>query len=313
MEWTGFLFFLVGFLTLGGIYAVLSLALNMQWGFGGLFNAGIAGFYAVGAYAAAIVTAQPSPAHLGGFDLPIIVGMVVAGAISGLIGWGIARICVRLKADYLAIASIGIAEIIRLIAINESWLTNGSLGISRIPRPLEGLFSVRTGEIVFLLFVWLVVGITWFVAHRLRVSPWGRVMRAIRDNEDAAAAIGKDVQRFRTETFVVGSVFMALAGALSAHYFKFFSPDATEPLLVTFLVWVMLIAGGSGNNKGAVAGALIIWGIWSLTEVLTGFLPPDWATRSSYVRILLIGLFLQIVLQRFRSGLIPEKTPRLNL
>ncbi len=313
MEISGLLFYLVGFLTMGGIYAVLSLALNMQWGFGGLFNAGIAGFYAIGAYSAAIITAAPSDKHLGGFDLPIVVGLMVAGILSGIVGYAIARICVRLKADYLAMASIGIAEIIRLIITNEDWLTNGSLGISRIPRPLEGLATGRTAEVIFLAFVWIIVAVTYFVARRLRASPWGRVMRAIRDNEAAATAIGKDVQRFRTQTFVIGSVFMAMAGALSAHYFKFFSPDATEPLLVTFLVWVMLIAGGSGNNLGAVFGALIIWAIWSLTEILTGQLPPDWATRSSYIRMLLIGLFLQFVLQRYRAGLLPEKAPRLDI
>jgi len=165
---------------------------------------------------------------------------------------------------------------------------------------------------VFVMFVWILVIVTYLVAQRLRLSPWGRVMRAIRDNDVAAASIGKDIQRFQSETFIVGAVFMGIAGALSAHYFKFFSPDATEPLLVTFLTWVMLIAGGSGNNRGAIAGALIIWAIWSLTEILTNQLPGEWATRSAYIRMLLIGLFLQFVLQRFRSGLIPEKPPVLH-
>ncbi len=309
----GLFFYFVAFMTMSGIYAILCLALNMQWGFGGLFNAGIAGFYAVGAYTAAILTSAGSPSHTGGFDLPIVVGLVVAGLFSGFIGWGVAKICVRLQADYLAMASIGVAEIIRLVVVNEEWLTNGSLGIAGIPRPLQNVFSGREAELVFVVFVWLLVGLTYFVAQRLRVSPWGRVMRAIRDNAVAAESIGKNVQRFRTETFIVGAVFMGIAGGLSAHYFKFFSPDATEPLLVTFLTWVMLIAGGSGNNRGAILGALIIWAIWSLTEMLTNQLPTEWATRSAYIRMLLIGLFLQVVLQRYRSGLIPEKPPVLKL
>lgn len=313
MELPGFAFYFITFFTMGGIYAILCLALNMQWGFGGLFNAGIAGFYAIGAYTGAILTAAGSDAHVGGFGLPILIGLVCAGIASGLVGWMIARICVRLKADYLAMASIGIAEIIRLAIVNEEWLTNGSLGISRIPRPLETLFSGRQSEVVFVVFVWIIVAVTFLVARRLQVSPWGRVMRAIRDNDAAAASVGKDVQRFRTETFVVGAIFMGVAGALSAHYFKFFSPDATEPLLITFLAWVMLIAGGSGNNIGAIAGALVIWAIWSLTEVVTQQLPPDWATRSSYIRMLLVGLLLQFVLQRFRSGLFPEKSPKLRV
>lgn len=309
MALDGILFYFISFMTMAGIYAVLCLALNMQWGFGGLFNAGIAGFYAVGAYTSAIITSANAANHVGGFDLPILVGLILAGVISGVIGWAIARICIRLKADYLAMASIGIAEIIRLLIINEDWLTNGSLGIAAIPRPLEAIFSGRQAEIVYVFFVWILVWVTYVVAQRLQVSPWGRVMRAIRDNEVAVASIGKDVHRFQCETFVVGAIFMGIAGALSAHYFKFFSPEATEPLLVTFLTWVMLIAGGSGNNRGAIAGALIIWAIWSLTEMLTGWLPTEWATRSAYVRMLLIGLFLQFVLQKYRSGLIPEKPP----
>ena len=123
------------------------------------------------------------------------------------------------------------------------------------------------------------------------------------------ARLGKDVEWFKLQTFVIGAALMGVAGGLSAHYFKFLSPSATEPLLVTFLVWVMLMAGGSGNNRGAIAGGLGIWAIWSLTEIFTNRLPPEWATRSSYIRMLLIGLILQFVLQRYRSGLIPEKSP----
>ena len=102
---------------------------------------------------------------------------------------------------------------------------------------------------------------------------------------------------------------MGVAGGLAAHYFRFLSPSATDPLMVAFLVWVMLMAGGSGNNRGAIAGALGIWALWSMTEIFTNRLPPEWITRSSYIRMLLVGLILQIVLQKFRSGIIPEKSP----
>lgn len=309
MELTGLLFYLVGFLIAGGIYAVLCLALNIQWGMGGLFNAGIAGFFAVGAYASAIMTTPASEKHLGGFGLPIPVGLVVAAVVAGLTGWAVAKICVRLKSDYLAMASIGIAEILRLVIVNESWLTNGSLGIANIPRPFGALVQGRAADFVFLGVVWAVVLIVYAMSARLHDSPWGRTLRAIRDNEHAARAAGKDVDWFRLQTFVIGAAVMGVAGGLSAHYFKFLSPSATEPLLVTFLVWVMLMAGGSGNNRGAIAGGLGIWAIWSVTEIFTNRLPPELATRSSYVRMLLIGLLLQVVLQRFRAGLIPEKSP----
>lgn len=309
MDATGLFFFVVSFLIAGGIYAILCLALNIQWGMGGLFNAGIAGFFAVGAYTSAILTTADSAKHLGGFGLPVVAGLAGAAILSGITGWAVAKICVRLKSDYLAMASVGIAEILRLIVVNESWLTNGSLGISGVPRPFGEYTQGRMADIVFLAYVWAIVVVVYIVSQRLYDSPWGRSLRAIRDNEAAANAVGKNVESFRVQTFVIGCAIMGIAGGLSAHYFKFLSPSATEPLMVTFLAWVMLMAGGSGNNRGAVAGALSIWAIWSMTEIVTNRLPPEWVTRSSYIRMLLVGLLLQVVLQKFRAGLIPEKSP----
>ncbi len=309
MDPIGLLFYLVAFLIFGGIYAVLCLALNVQWGFGGLFNAGIAGFFAVGAYTSALLTAAPALTHLGGFELPVPLGILAAALTAGITGWAVARICIRLKSDYLAMASIGIAEILRMVIVNEDWLTNGSLGITNIPRPFDGLVQGRAADIVYLAVVWVIVAIIYFICNRLYDSPWGRTLRAVRDNEDAARAVGKDVDAFRLQTFVIGSALMGVAGALSAHYFRFLSPEATEPLLITFLVWVMLMAGGSGNNKGAILGALSVWAIWSMTEIFANRLPAELATRSSYIRMLLIGLLLQFVLQKYRSGLLPERSP----
>ncbi|TMJ41296.1 MAG: branched-chain amino acid ABC transporter permease [Alphaproteobacteria bacterium] len=306
MDPIGLLFYLVAFLIFGGIYAILCLALNVQWGFGGLFNAGIAGFFAVGAYTSALLTAQPSETHVGGFELPVPLGILAAAMTAGITGWAVARICIRLKSDYLAMASIGIAEILRMVIVNEDWLTNGSLGITNIPRPFDGLLEGRAADILYLVIVWLIVALVYLVCNRLYDSPWGRTLRAVRDNEDAARAVGKDVDAFRLQTFVIGAALMGVAGALSAHYFRFLSPEATEPLLITFLVWVMLMAGGSGNNKGAILGALSVWAIWSMTEIFANRLPAELATRSSYIRMLLIGLLLQFVLQKYRPGLLPE-------
>ncbi|MCC0030338.1 MAG: branched-chain amino acid ABC transporter permease [Brucellaceae bacterium] len=312
MELTGLFFYLVSVLIAGGIYAILCLALNVQWGMGGLFNAGIAGFFAVGAYTSAIVTTAADDRHLGGFDLPVPFGLAAAALTAGITGWAVAKICVRLKSDYLAMASIGIAETLRLIIVNEQWLTNGSLGIAGIPRPFDGMVQGRSADLVYLAVVWAIVLAVYILTQRLHDSPWGRTLRAIRDNEDSARAAGKDVDFFRLQTFIIGAAIMGVAGGLSAHYFKFLSPSATEPLLVTFLVWVMLMAGGSGNNRGAILGAVTIWFIWSATEIFSNRLPPDWITRSSYIRMLLVGLLLQFVLQRFRSGLLPEKSPKIH-
>ena len=319
MDPVGLLFYLVAFLIAGGIYAILCLALNVQWGYGGLFNAGIAGFFAVGAYTSALLTAAPADTHFGGFELPVPIGILASALTAGVTGWAVAKICIRLKSDYLAMASIGIAEILRMAIVNEDWLTNGSLGITNIPRPFEGviaqipwlqdLLQGRNSDILYLALVWVIVILIYLICNRLYDSPWGRTLRAVRDNEDAARAVGKDVDAFRLQTFVIGAALMGVAGALSAHYFRFLSPEATEPLLITFLVWVMLMAGGSGNNKGAIVGALSVWAIWSLTEIFTNRLPAEFATRSSYIRMLLIGLLLQFVLQKYRSGLIPERSP----
>lgn len=306
MALAGIGLYAITLLTLAGVYAVLALGLNLQWGFTGLFNAGIAGFFAVGAYTTAILTTRPGTEHLGGFGLPVAIGCLAAMATSGAAAWAVARICLRLRTDYLAIATIGIAEILRLVLKNELWLTNGPRGISNIPRPFEGL-PTPWSQLGFLAVVAGCIGLVYVGLEAAARSPWGRVMRAIRENEAAAAASGKDVEAFRIEAFVLGSMIMGLAGALTAHAFKYIGPDATEPLATTFLVWVMLVAGGSGNNRGAILGALVLWTIWSGTELFTGALPPEWQTRAAYLRVFLIGLLLQVVLQRFPQGLLPER------
>jgi branched-chain amino acid transport system permease protein len=306
----GFLNYLIALGTMSGIYAVLCLGLNLQWGFAGLFNAGIAAFFAIGAYTTAILTTPDSPNYLGGFGLPAILAWPAAMLACGAVAWAIGRICVRLQGDYLAMATIGIAEVIRLVIKNEEWLTAGTRGIPNIARPFEGL-PAPWSSATFLGLVIALVAIIYWAAERAWTSPWGRTMRAIRDSDVAAAAIGKDVIQFRVEAFVLGAMVMGLGGALSAHYFKFLGTSATEPMMVTFLVWVMLIMGGSGNNRGAIVGAVLIWVIWSATELLTNRLPGEWITRTSYIRVLLIGILLQVVLQRFAKGLVPERPPRM--
>ncbi len=304
----GYALYVVGLLTAGGIYAILALALNLQWGFTGLFNAGIAGFFAVGAYVSVILTAPESPTIIGGYGLPLVVGCGAAMIASGLVAWGIGRVCIRLRSDYLAIATIGIAEILRLVFKNESWATNGPRGIAGIPKAFEWV-PYPWNQVAFLGMVLATVLVIYLALETAWRSPWGRVMTAIRDSEAAAKASGKDVERFRLESFILGAAIMGLGGAYFAQYLKYFGPETSDPTSVTFLVWVMLIMGGSGNNRGAVLGALLLWAIWSATELLTSMLPPDWAVRSAYLRIFLIGLVLQVVLQRYSKGILPETRP----
>ncbi|MDQ0316961.1 branched-chain amino acid ABC transporter permease [Amorphus orientalis] len=308
MELSGLIGYAVFFLSTVSIYAILALGLNVQWGMTGQINIGIAGFFAVGAYTAAILTSAPNAAHVGGFELPFLVGIVAAVITSSIVALIIGAITVNLRSDYLAIATIGIAEIIRFTFQNEEWLSHGVRGIADIPRPF---YEGKESGLVFLAVALVSVAIAYFLVERARVAPWGRVLRAIRDNEIATEAAGKDVRRFRLQAFVFGSALMGFAGALYAHFIGFISPDAFEPVFATFIVWAMLIAGGSGNNKGALLGAIVVWLVWSGTETLVARLPADMATQASAARVLLVGVLLEIVLLTRPQGILPEERPKL--
>jgi len=319
----GYGLYVISLLTMGGLYALLTLGLNVQWGFAGLFNAGIAGFFGIGAYVSAFLTTAPSMRHIGGFEMPYVVGIVAAMAVAGIIAYLVGKVCLRLRSDYLAIATIGIAEIFRLIVNNEIDLTNGARGVSEIPKPFENL-AEPWNQLAFLAMVLITMAVIYVLLEVARKSPWGRVMTAVRDNETAAKAAGKNIETFRMEGFVIGCMIMALSGAMMSQYLKFFNPAAIDPLTATFLVWVMLVVGGSANNRGAILGAFLMWTIWSATELLTTRLPAeiafgsgedrfvllgDLAIRTSYVRIFLIGLLLQIFIQKYPQGILRERRP----
>jgi len=310
MEITGLASYAIFFLTLAGIYAVMALGLNIQWGYTGIFNLGVGAFFSVGAYASAILTTAPSPAYVGGFAMPMLAGALGAMLFAGLLAFLIGLITLNLRTDYLAIATIGIAEIVRLVLKNEAWLTNGVRGIAGIPRPLADIVP-GASELLYLILVIVVVILAYVAIERAYFAPWGRVLRAIRENEPATLAAGKNVLSFRLQAFVLGAMVMGLAGALYAHFVSFVSPEAFLPEFSTFLVWVMLIAGGSGNNRGAILGAFAIWVVWSGTEFLTGqLLPDDWVTRAGALRVLLIGVLLQVILLTRPQGILPERPPR---
>ncbi|WP_299443515.1 branched-chain amino acid ABC transporter permease [uncultured Rhodospira sp.] len=308
MELGGLATYGVFFLTQAGIYAVLALGLNVQYGLTGQINIGIAGFFAVGAYTSAILTTATSTAHLGGFDLPFLVGIAGAMATSAVVAVGIGWVTMRLRSDYLAIATIGIAEIIRIVFKNEDWLTNGVRGVPGIPRPF--VETLGANPLVSLGVVTAFVLLAYWLVEQARRSPWGRVLRAIRENEDGVMAAGKNVARFRLQAFVFGSSLMGMAGGLYAHFIGFISPEAFMPLYGTFLVWVMLIAGGAGNNRGAVLGAFAIWMLWSATQFLTDALGAEYATQAGALRVLLIGVLLQVILIARPQGILPEHARR---
>ena len=311
MEWGALASYGVFFATFVGIYGVLALGLNIQWGMTGLLNVGVAAFFAVGAYTSAILTTAPSPDHLGGFGLPIAVGILGAMLVAGVLALVVGVLTVNLRGDYLAIATIGIAEIVRLVLKNEDWATNGVRGIPSIPQPLQhAIADGRLRQALYLLVVLAAVALCYWACERARRAPWGRVVRAIREREPAVSAAGKDVTAFRVQALVLGSVLMGLGGALYAHAFQFIVPGIFEPVAGSFLVWVMLIAGGSGNNRGALVGAAAVWAIWSVTEILASRLPAEFATQFSAARLALIGVFVIAVLLIRPEGLLPEVRAR---
>jgi branched-chain amino acid transport system permease protein len=296
------------FLTMALTYAIICLGLNVQWGQTGLFNVGISGFVAIGAYVSALLTTPDDPARLGGLDLPIVAGWVGAAIAASMISALVGALTIRLRADYLAIATFGVAVVVQLAALNLEPLTGGPFGIGFIPRPfgdLAGdplLFSLLNLAVVALLVL-----VLYLVLERLARSPWGRVLRAIREDEAAAMALGKNVVRFRLQAFAIGGGIMGLAGAVQAHFIGFIAPDNYMPML-TFQVWAMLIVGGSGNNKGAILGAVLVWGLWAASAGLVAALfPPGEQARAAALQIVMIGVALCTVLLVRPRGILGEE------
>ncbi len=311
----GVITFLAAFLTMASIFAIFSLGLNVQWGYTGLFNIGIAGFFAIGAYTSALVT-SPLPNEVQaayvkqaiGLNQPFLVGVLAAGVVSGFIAFLIGIPTLRLREDYLAIATIGIAETIRLIFNNERWLANGPQGLVGLRQPLRDLVPPNLYNFVYLAIVLLFLAVVYVAMERGIRSPWGRVLRAIREDEIATEALGKDVFWFRMQSLVVGAVIMGIGGALYAHFVRAIQPSVFDPLFGTFIIWVMLILGGSGNNKGAILGALVVWAIWSGTSyVAQRFVPSQYSTQAPYIRLMIIGMLLVGILLTRPQGLLGEE------
>jgi len=305
---TGLLSYAVFFGCVVLILGIVTLGLNLQWGFTGLFNAGVVGFYAIGAYTHAILTAAPAPQYLGNLGLPWLVGIAAAMAATAASAWLIGMLTIRLRGDYLAIATFGIAVSIQLVTLNWEALTGGAQGLPRIPKPLGGAFD---SPLAFnLWYLGLLAAVAWTIylaLERILRSPWGRVLRAIREDEAAARALGKSARRFRLEAFVLGATLMGLAGALYVSFIGFVSPFDFLPIL-TFQVWAMLIVGGSGNNRGALLGALVVWAIWTGSGALvTQLVPPSHAAQGAAVQVILIGLVLVLMLLFRPRGLIGEE------
>ena len=401
-------------LNMGLISAIMSLGVNLQWGFAGLFNVGIMGFVALGGLAAVLVSAPPvyeawsvggiriiaaiifgifviitiglwikkivnrrqkfwgailialagffiyraifdtgvvaveainpaSTGYLGGLGLPILIAWPIGGLLAAGAAWVIGKTALGLRSDYLAIATLGIAEIIIAIIKNEDWLARGVKNVIGLPRPAPYEIDLQqsdkfvstansigidpvTASTLYVKLIYaglfsIVLIVIFILAQRALHSPWGRMMRAIRDNEVAAEAMGKNVTGRHLQIFILGSAICGIAGAMMTTLDSQLTPGTYQPLRYTFLIWVMVIVGGSGNNLGAVLGGFIIWFLWVQVEpigqflmvILTSGLADDSALKLhlmdsvAHMRLLTMGLLLLLVLRFSPRGLIPEK------
>lgn len=292
----------------------------------------------------AIEAVEPAlSGYLGGLGLPVLLAWPVGGLLAAGAAWIVAKVALGLRSDYLAIATLGIAEIVLAVMKNEDWLSRGVKNVVGLPRPVPyeidlqqdpgfvarvggwGMDPVAASSLAVKLayaglFTVVLVGLLVLMQRALR-SPWGRTMRAIRDNEAAAAAMGKDVTARHLQIFVLGAAICGLAGAMMTTLDGQLTPASYQPLRFTFLVWVMVIVGGSGNNFGAVLGGFVVWWLWvqvepiggALMGLITAPMAEDSALRAhlldsvQHMRLMTMGIVLLLVLRFSPKGLLPER------
>jgi len=293
--------YLIAMAVSAGIYALMALGVNVMWGFAGMVNLGLVGFFAVGAYTSALLTKAGSP---------IAVGMLAAAVLASAVGVVVSLVTVRLRGDYLAIVTLGFAETIRIVASNAIWLTNGTDGISGIPGPYRGTLSPEAFNLLYLAVVAAVVAVAYLCMERLRASPFGRVLRAIRDDEQVAAVAGKHVTLFKVKAFAIGSAALGLAGALYAHYTSYIAPDIFVPLF-TLYIKLALLAGGLGNNRGAIVGAFAVVFLLEATRFAIPWVPGATPVQGAAIREFLVAVLLIVMLRYRPAGLLPERLVRL--
>jgi len=363
----GYLVFLTIYV---GLYALFALGLNLQWGYAGLINFGHVAFMTVGAYTTVLLSSQ---------GVPLIFAIIAGIAIAALLGLLIGMSTLRLREDYLAIVTIGVSELLRLIALNEEWLTEGTFGVRGFPLPLErfdpnlwqkySLIAILTLLAIFatwqlwqglrsqwregkeiqgksyqpttivsliiwgiiglgliltiyingcgallnynykaglMLLVLIAVGVTYWGLEQLANSPWGRVLKAIREDESIATALGKNVFWYKLQAFMLGGAIAGLAGAFYAWQLTTIYPDNFQTL-ITFNVWTMVVLGGAGKNPGALLGAIIFWGYDALTRFYLPKLGLFSDSEAGAFRVMVIGLILMILMVWRPQGILGKK------
>ena len=321
--------------TFFGIYALLSLSLNFQYGITGLPNFGLVLFYGIGAFASGVISAtaltwvatgRASPycnVLAGGPRMGLaasdpalaigvfLLGIIVAGIVAGLFGYILSYPAIRIEEEwYLALVLLIAAEIVRVVARNYDGFGSicGFNGLGGIPGPFQWLPSVTGQSIAFALVGLALVATAYLYFERELNSPYGRMLKSIRDDHIAARSLGKNVGRVRIQVMIIGSVFAGIAGGLFTYYSNYVSPDNFVSI-VTFNVWVMIVLGGLGNNKGALLGTLIVISLQKITSVLAITLPiPNASLELNYSTYIIEGVIFLLLLMYKPQGLVPEKS-----
>jgi len=283
-----------------GIYTILALGLQLQFGFTGLLNFGQVAFMAIGAYAMAILVVKEGWSTWLAAPLGIVVA-AVAGLLLGLPS-------LRLRADYFAIVTIAFSEIVRYVATNEDALTGGSQGTialgsvgqaaqyngqwEHFHSRVQSWLHVSDSDVAMLVIVWtaaiVLLALVWLAVR----TPWGRVLRAIREDEEAAASLGKNVFAYKLQVLAIGSALAGIAGLFYAWEFSFFSPGDFQPLL-TFFAWMIVILGGLGRVWAVPVGSLVFGFLFAGTRFLD-FRPLSYldSAERAYLRLIIIGLVI---------------------
>jgi branched-chain amino acid transport system permease protein len=390
-------------LTQATAYALIALGLNIQWGYGGLFNFAIMGFMMVGGAAAVTISAPVNPVfwdsdgpimlakalfaflvgiaivasvrqvsrigitgfwrgmlivfawlaayiiyrsqldpaaayiestagYIGGLGLNPVLGWLVGGLLAAIIAFIVGKVSLGLRSDYLAIATIGISEILRAFVKNMDWWTRGTQTVSPMPWPVplpqqyqadgvaiaESFVYARLGFLVVLV---VILALVLFLVQRAYAGPWGRMMRSIRDNFIAAGSMGKDVKGRQLELFVFGSVLIGIGGGMLANFNQIFDPSSYQPINHTFMVWVMVIVGGAGNNWGVLLGSFLIYLAWVVSDPMAQAIfinlsawtqsigwgaIPEIDSRALQMRVFVLGVIITIALRYAPKGLLPE-------
>ena len=304
----GVISYLVFFTTVASILAIAVLGLNLQWGNTGLFNGGVVAFFGAGAYGTLILGGTPQPDHLGGYALPYALALLGGMVAAVLMAWVVGVLTLRLRHDYLAISTFGVAVAFESLMRNAEGLAGGAKGVRGFERPLRAaLGDGFLYNLCFLAVVLLILVAVYLFLQRLIASPFGRLLRAIREDETAAQSLGKAPSRVRLTAFVTGSAIMGLAGGLYGTFYAFVSPQDVLPVL-TFQIWAMLIVGGAGNNRGAVLGAFLIWAAWTASGwALSRFAPVEAQLYTGSIQYILIGAVIVGMLLWRPQGLLPER------